>query len=72
MSWLIDDVRRAWRYLTVQLSALLVILAAMWEYLPQFQQYLDPKWVKYYALAILVARVINQTPKQPATPADPQ
>lgn len=72
MKWLIDDLRRAWRYLSVQLTVLLAIVAAAWDYMPQFQQYLDPKWVKYYALAILVARIINQTPRPPAPPAGPQ
>lgn len=72
MNWLIDDARKAYRYLTVQLAAVLAVLAAAYEYLPQFQQYLDPTLLKYYALAMLIARVINQTPKQPAPPANSQ
>lgn len=62
MKWFIDDVHKAYRYLSVQLAALLALAATAWEYLPQFQQYLDPAWVKYFALAILVSRVIKQTP----------
>ena len=60
---LINEWHKAWRYLTVQLAALLAVLATAWDYVPALQQYLDPAWVKYFALAILVARIVNQTPK---------
>lgn len=64
MNWLIDDARRAWRFLSVQLAALLALVATAWDYMPALQQYLDPAWVKYAALAILVARLWKQTPKE--------
>ena len=70
MSILVDDVRKAWKFLSVQLAALLAILATAWEFVPAMQQYLDPAWVKYFALAMIVARVIRQTPKEPAAPSD--
>lgn len=70
MSILIDDARKAYRYLTVQLATLMAILATAWEFMPQVQQYLDPAWVKYFALAMILARVIRQTPKAPADDAD--
>lgn len=60
---LIDEWHKAYRYLSVQLAALLAIAATAWEFLPQLQPYLDPKWVKYAALAMILARVIRQTPK---------
>ena len=63
MKWLIDDVKSAWRYLSVQLAALLALVATAWPFFPEMQQYLDPAWVKYVALAILVARVVRQNPK---------
>lgn len=63
MKWLIDDVHKAYRYLSVQLAALLALVATAWDYFPAMQQYLDPSWVKYGALAILVSRVIRQNPK---------
>lgn len=66
MNLLIDDVKSAWRYLSVQLAALLALVASLWPFFPEMQQYLDPAWVKYVALAILVARVIRQKP----TPVD--
>ncbi len=65
MQWLIDDAQRAWRYLTVQMAALLAAIAAAWDYVPTLQQYLDPAWLKWFALAMIFARVINQTPKTP-------
>ena len=63
---LINEWHKAWKYLSVQIAALLAMLATAWDYIPSLQQYLDPAWVKYAALAILVARVVNQTPKAPA------
>ena len=62
LKWLIDDVHKAWRYLSVQLTALLALAATAWEYVPSVQQYLDPTWLKYFALAIIVSRVVKQTP----------
>jgi hypothetical protein len=59
---LIDEWKKAYRYLTVQLAALLALLATAWDYVPALQQYLDPQWVKWFALAMLLARVIKQTP----------
>lgn len=60
MKWLIDDVKSAWRYLSVQLAALLALVATAWPFFPEMQQYLDPAWVKYVAGAILIARVVRQ------------
>jgi hypothetical protein len=57
---LIEDWKTAYRYMTVQLAALLGILSVAWEYVPQFQAYLDPAMVKWLALAMLIARVIQQ------------
>ena len=62
LKWLIDDVHKAWRYLSVQLTALLALAATAWEYVPSVQQYLDPTWLKYFAVAIIVSRVVRQTP----------
>jgi hypothetical protein len=65
LKWLIDDVHKAWRYMSVQLTALLALAATAWEYVPSVQQYLDPTWLKYFAVAIIVSRVVRQSPKQP-------
>lgn len=71
MSMLVDDARKAYKFLSVQLAALLAILATAWEFVPAMQQYLDPAWVKYFALAMILARVIRQTPKEPAATDEP-
>ena len=70
MNVFVDDIRKAYKFLSVQLAALLAILATAWEFVPAMQQYLDPAWVKYFALAMILARVIRQTPKEPAAPSD--
>lgn len=64
MNWLIDDVRRAWRYLSVQMAVVLAGAATMWDYVPAVQQYLDPAWLKYFAVAMIAARVLNQSPRK--------
>lgn len=70
MNLFVDDARKAYKFLSVQLAALLATLATAWEFVPAMQQYLDPAWVKYFALAMILARVIRQTPKAPAAPTD--
>lgn len=57
---LIADWKKAHQYLTVQLAALMAMITTAWEYIPAVQQYLDPAWVKWFALAMIVARVIKQ------------
>lgn len=70
MNWLIDDIRSAWRYLSVQMALILAGLATAWDYIPAVQQYLDPAWVKYFALAMVVARILNQSPRKDKSNAD--
>jgi len=60
MMQLIDGWKAAHRLFTVQLAALLGLVATAWDYVPALQQYLDPAWVKWVALAIIAARVIQQ------------
>lgn len=68
MMGLIDGWKKAYRLFTVQLAVLLGIVATAWDYLPALQQYLDPQWVKWFALAMVLARIVKQG--QAATPAD--
>lgn len=57
---LINNWRRAWRMLSVQLSGLLALLAAAEVYLPQLREHLPANWYGYLAIAVIVARVVRQ------------
>lgn len=57
---LIEEWKKAYKFFTVQLAALLVLLDVAYEYLPAVQSYLPEGWVKWLALAIIVARVVKQ------------
>lgn len=68
---LIEDWKTAYRYLTVQLAALLTLLAGLYEYFPQAREYLDPAWIKYVGPVLLIARVIQQSKPATANQGDP-
>ncbi len=57
---LIEEWRKAYKFLTVQLAVGLGFVATAYEYLPAVQSYLPEGWVKWFAIAIIVARVIKQ------------
>jgi hypothetical protein len=65
----IDEWTKAHKYLTVQLAALLGIVSAAWDYVPAVRDYLDPAWLKYFAVAMIVARVIKQPGAKKDDPA---
>lgn len=66
---LIEDWKQSWKFLSVQLAAALALLDVAYEYLPAVQSYLPEGWVKWMALAIIVARTIKQRKDaQDATP----
>lgn len=62
MKLLIDDWKRAWRLLSVQVAAVLIALELAGDYLPEIKEYLGDDFSKWAGLAIIVARVIRQTP----------
>lgn len=64
MKLLIDDWKRAWRLLSVQAAAVLVALEVAGDYLPEIKEYLGDDFGKWAGLAIIVARVIRQTPSR--------
>jgi len=57
---LIEEWKSAHKFLTVQLAAVLAAVTTAWEYVPEVKDYLDPAWVKWFAVAMIVARVIKQ------------
>jgi hypothetical protein len=58
---LIDEWKQAYKYLTVQLTIGLGALSVAYEYLPEMKQILPDGWYKYGLMAILIARVIQQS-----------
>jgi hypothetical protein len=58
---LIPEWKRAYRFLSVQVAALIALLSIAMDYLPQLQQYLPADWVKWGALAVIAARVLKQS-----------
>ena len=62
---LVPDWKQSWRFLSVQLAGLLAVVQAAYEYLPAIQQYLPEGWVKWFAIAIIVARVVRQQSLEP-------
>lgn len=57
---LIPDWKDSWKFLSVQLAGLIALLDTAYTYLPAVQQYLPEGWVKWFAVAIIIARVIQQ------------
>lgn len=60
---LIENWKQCHKFLTVQLSVLLAMIATAYEYLPMMKDYLPEGWVKYAFIAVIVARIINQSIK---------
>lgn len=57
---LVSDWKQSWKYFSVQLTTIMIVLQVLEENLPAVQAYLPEGWVKYIGLAILVGRVIQQ------------
>lgn len=62
MKLLIDNWHQAWRLFSVQAAAVLVVLELAGDYLPEIKEYLGDDYAKWAGLAIIVARIIRQTP----------
>ena len=60
---LIDNWKQCYKFLTVQISVLLGLIATAYEYIPMMKDYLPDGWVKYAFIAVIVARIINQSAK---------
>lgn len=58
--YLIPEWKQAYKYVSVQLAALLTVLLSLEPLVPQITAYLPPHWAAYLSGAILLARVIQQ------------
>ena len=67
-SRLVPGWRQAYRWLSVQLSLLLALLATAEATWPDVAAALPDGWARWVGIAIVVARVIRQTPR-PAEPS---
>ena len=63
---LTEEWKKAYTLLSVQASAVVAIIAAAIDYLPQVKEYMPEGWVKYAAIIIIVCRLIKQ--ERPPTP----
>lgn len=57
---LIPNWKSAWRYVSVQLAALMAILVSIEPFQPQIITVLPQHWQALLSIAILVARVVQQ------------
>lgn len=57
---LIANWKTAWKYVSVQLAALLALGSLAFDYLPFMKDYLPQEIVTYLALAIIAARLVSQ------------
>lgn len=67
---LVDDWRRAHRWITMRISAAALALATGWTTIPEDWRDAVPKWVLVaafaaYALAMMGGRVVKQKDKRP-------
>lgn len=61
----VDDVRRAWRWFSVQAMTFLALLPIVWEQLPPETQDLVPPAYRPWAITIVaVAGILGRTIKQ--------
>jgi hypothetical protein len=58
--YLVHDWACAYKFVSVQLTALLGLVALAEPYIPQLQQYLPQKWIPIACGVIIMARVIQQ------------
>lgn len=68
---IIPEWKQAWRYLTVQLLALVAVLDTAYAYLPMLQEYLPDHWVRWACLVVIIGRIVKVSyePTEPK-PAD--
>ena len=63
-SWLVEDWRKAHRWLSVQLTAVMAAFAIMYETIPAIQEYVPHTWLPYIggagAIGILFGRLKAQ------------
>lgn len=63
--WLIQDWRKAWKWLSVQIMALIALGQMLFEFMPTVKDYIDPSvWhgaMACLAVLAIVGRIVNQS-----------
>lgn len=57
---LIDNWKNAWKFVTVQIAAVILFLPTLFPYLPEIAAFIPTNWYQWLAGAILVARIVKQ------------
>lgn len=57
---MIPDWKKAWRFTSVQLAAVLVALDLLAQYQPELKEYIGDEYARYLGVAIIIARVMRQ------------
>lgn len=68
---LVDDWRRWHKWASIRWAALLLGLLELQDYLPRIKEYLPDGWVKYFAFAIIIARLLKPRMAAQGTPGTP-
>lgn len=58
--FLIPEWKQAYKFVSVQLAALMTVLLGLEQFAPQIAAYLPPEWQLILSGAILVARIVQQ------------
>ena len=73
---LVEDWKKAWKWLSVQLAALAVVAMQLYQQFPQFQSYIPDKMfhniMSGLVALIIIGRLIQQGEKNETNPATPQ
>lgn len=58
---MIPEWKKAWRFTSVQLAALLIALDLLAQYQPELKELIGDEYARYLGVAIIIARVMRQT-----------
>lgn len=57
---MIPEWKKAWRFTSIQLAAVLVALDMLAQYQPELKEYIGDEYARYLGVAIIIARVMRQ------------
>lgn len=57
---LIENWKQAWKYISVQIAAVILFLPTLAPYMPEIMAYIPTNWYQILGGAILIARIVKQ------------
>ena len=63
--WLVEDWRAAYKWFSVQATALLGAITVVYEFVPAMQSYIPAPWFRGLMLAGIAAAIIGRLKSQP-------